>query len=316
MKGRVALPAVMDVGVELDRSAGTCRLELFCEGGATPGQAAALKAALVPALTDLAEVVEIRIEKEEASAVGRPTVDYADPLVRAILATLLSTTHRHRLVQYGARCMAGRNRESVMTADDLVEDALVLLLAGELEWRGSLERLVGTLCATMRNLSLNPRRFERKLESVDTDPLQRLRTDHGSDREAHLVLLRSDVAQALTLLNEDQRAAVISCWMNAEPPRIFAASSGRPASRVRVQLHRARPVLQEALASYRSPLSEAGIGYLDPRARGGTTELDRLRRGGPESLDELVLTRTTPQRQSSRAIGPTRHVTIRGTRDR
>jgi DNA-directed RNA polymerase specialized sigma24 family protein len=138
----------------------------------------------------------------------------------------------------------------MLSPEDLVENALVLLLVGGLKWRGSLDRMLSTLCRTIRNLSLHPQRFERKLESLDYDEVSTVRTTHDAGREAVRVLLCSDVAVALGQLSECQRSAVAGCWMNGETSKAVALADARPSSAVRTHLERAKPYLQTALGAY------------------------------------------------------------------
>ena len=153
---RSQLPSVVDVRMHFGNWPGSHRIELITKEEPTPEVAAAARAVVFPALncttcpgvSDTGTVVWSAFTPHE----GEHPLDFQDPAVRSALATIISILHGKRLERYARRCLRCRNVEDMVVENDLVQDALVLLLRGKLEWHGSLERMLSTLCATINNL--------------------------------------------------------------------------------------------------------------------------------------------------------------------
>jgi hypothetical protein len=138
MRAHLPLPQVVELGVRIGSDRTTCELDVFTAEDPTRDDAESTRRAFAPTLCETFQDVQLRLERGPATAAAKdpPQLDYGDPLVRFVLATVISVAHRPRLLSYAERCMARMPRELVVESEDLLEMVLVLLLAGKPKWRG------------------------------------------------------------------------------------------------------------------------------------------------------------------------------------
>jgi DNA-directed RNA polymerase specialized sigma24 family protein len=134
--------------------------------------------------------------------------------------------------------------------DDLVQDTILLLLAGRIRWRGSYARLVRSLKATIRYLSRDAWKYERNLASFDEQLFEVPGESLNAWRLANRAILRRDITEAVNGLPQATRDAVVGCLVDGSRATEVAADRGIAASTVRVLVHRGRARLRAELAAH------------------------------------------------------------------
>jgi RNA polymerase sigma factor (sigma-70 family) len=250
------LPALADVRIRTDESGEGCHVELVIGGAPTGELAAAVRAALSHAIGASVRLDGVTLANAAADEACEPAgcrLAYNDPAVRRVLAAVICVFHRDKLERCASRCLRGLPRETMWTPGDRVENALALLLSGDLAWRGSLDSVLRTLFTTIRNLSRNHRRFERKIEALSDREGALSREPAPSahaDRWSHRALLGEDVAAALAQLPEQQQVVAVGCLLHGDKASELAPTLGVAASTVRTHVERARASLKLALIAY------------------------------------------------------------------
>ncbi len=131
------------------------------------------------------------------------------------------------------------------TADDLVQDAVVVALQKERQLSGA-----GTAWAwtTLRNLSRNEARgraARRHREEAAARP-----EAHGNAREGAVrAELTRNVSDAVLALDEPYRTAILLRYFEGLPPRAIAERTGATVEAVKKQLTRGQKELQRQLES-------------------------------------------------------------------
>jgi DNA-directed RNA polymerase specialized sigma24 family protein len=175
---------------------------------------------------------------------------FEDSVVRHITADLVWQSSGKSLEHYAAGCLASQSRVTCVGPDDLVQNSILLLLAGRIRWRGSSARLVRSLKATIRYLSRDACKYERNLTSFD-DQLHAIPGESFKAwRLANRAILRRDITQAVDGLPEATRDAVVCCLVDGSRATEVAADRGIAASTVRVLVHRGRARLRAELAAH------------------------------------------------------------------
>ena len=125
---------------------------------------------------------------------GVASPDFGDPEVRHCMAELVYVLHGELLLCRARGYLAGRHRETAVTPEDLVQGAILLLLAGGIRWKGSIDKLIGSLCKTMRYVSRNLDRYESRFVTPSFDDARLPASgSRGADRLGERALARKDV---------------------------------------------------------------------------------------------------------------------------
>ena len=179
-----------------------------------------------------------------------PVLSIDDPVVRSIIASIISESFAERLLAYAERCLNWRRRATAVEGADLVQGAVALLLAGRVGRSISTDEVLRSLLATIRNLSRNVRKHER-LADPDSRTLDHLASPLDSTDSAFRILLDSDIQLALMQMPSERRAAVQACLLGETRAADYARVRGIAASTVRNHLLRGRNQLRDALSAYR-----------------------------------------------------------------
>jgi RNA polymerase sigma factor (sigma-70 family) len=167
---------------------------------------------------------------------------------RHMLATAVATTFRSDLLACARYRLAWQTRESATEPEDLVQQAIVLLLEGEIEWRGSFHQLVRSLCTAIHNYSRDRHKSERRI--VTLDDARRDRAASTDRSLADRVIASKDVQRAINALPPAMQAVVSAYWLDESTAEEVASDCGCAESTVRKHLARARPRLRESLLDY------------------------------------------------------------------
>jgi len=200
------------------------------------------------------------------------SLDFGDPEVRYCVAELVYVLHGDLLLRRARGCLAGRHHETAVTPEDLVQGAILVLLAGGIRWKGSIDKLIASLCKTMRNVSRNLHRYESRFVTPAFDETRLPASgSRGADRLGERALARKDVWTVLDRLSPGEREASIACLMYGYRRTELAEESGKAASTVRNQLSAAIPKLREGLAAHAPAGRRRPGGRAAPGGRCSTT---------------------------------------------
>lgn len=139
-------------------------------------------------------------------------------------------------------------------ADDIVSETFIRLWHARR--RVDLTTVKGYLLAIARNLFLAERRHVRRMTTLDDRARD---TRPGPERRVHAHLDLQVVLEALQLLPEIDRSAVLLRAEEGLSYEEVAAALGISAGAARVKVHRARLRLAEALRAGRPPVVEAEV---------------------------------------------------------
>lgn len=202
---------------------------------------------------------------DEPRVIPDPTGDMDHPPESqpspAFLAAIVRSFHHQNLLRYAERCLVWRQRDAAVHADDLVHEALVLLLAGRVKWRGSLDQLLRSVRATIFNLSRDVRKRQRKrqVQPLDQEPHLTDPNSPDSYTTANRILFAKDLAAALDRLPAKMRLAANAYWLDGKTAAQVALECGTTEATVRKHLSRARARLQKDLKSHSLNCTGGGV---------------------------------------------------------